>query len=226
MNQENYKLPGGVEFSSITYEDILWQTGVFRYERTGSGRDKITFYWNAVKTKLGEIEEKNWCRLAEALIERENETQLLKDLIQWCTEHNYVKASAAEIRKDALQLHVARFFDDPQWIDFIPFNKKYRPEVLETANIVFVRNECCQKGGPVTQEQIDRSHAGTIACPFCGRWSRYIVLGTRLRPEPLDPCWDCDCNDPDMGCTMPSIDKSYACPLGSTDDKQMEVLDE
>ena len=82
MNQENYKLPGGVEFSSITYEDILWQTGVFRYERTGSGRDKKTFYWNAVKTKLGEIEEKNWCRLAEALIERENETQLLKDLIQ------------------------------------------------------------------------------------------------------------------------------------------------
>ena len=53
MNQENYKLPGGVEFSSITYEDILWQTGVFRYERTGSGRDKITFYWNAVKTTLG-----------------------------------------------------------------------------------------------------------------------------------------------------------------------------
>lgn len=58
MNQENYKLPGGVEFSAITYEDILWQTGVFRYERTGSGRDKKTFYWNAVKTKLGKSKKK------------------------------------------------------------------------------------------------------------------------------------------------------------------------
>lgn len=26
-------------------------------------------------------------------------------------------------------------------------------------------------------------------------------------------CFGCDCNDPDMGRTMPSIDKSYACPL-------------
>lgn len=26
----------------------------------------------------------------------------------------------------------------------------------------------------------------------------------------------CDCYDPDMGCTMPSVDKSYACPLENT----------
>lgn len=26
-------------------------------------------------------------------------------------------------------------------------------------------------------------------------------------------CCFCDCYDPDMGCTMPSIDRSYACPL-------------
>lgn len=25
-------------------------------------------------------------------------------------------------------------------------------------------------------------------------------------------CLDCDCYDPDMGCTMPEIDKCYACP--------------
>lgn len=28
-----------------------------------------------------------------------------------------------------------------------------------------------------------------------------------------NPCWSCDCYDEDMGCTMPSIDKAYACPL-------------
>ena len=26
-------------------------------------------------------------------------------------------------------------------------------------------------------------------------------------------CWNCDCYDADMGCTMPSIDQSYACTL-------------
>ena len=54
----------------------------------------------------------------------------------------------------------------------------------------------------------------------------FIVLGIRLQPEPLVPCLNCDCHDPDMGCTMPSIDKSYACPLVSCDDEQTEVLDE
>lgn len=31
----------------------------------------------------------------------------------------------------------------------------------------------------------------------------------------IDECANCDCNDPDVGCTMPSIDRSYACPLNT-----------
>ena len=34
----------------------------------------------------------------------------------------------------------------------------------------------------------------------------------------MNPCLDCDCYDPDLGgCTMPSIDRSYACPLEDTE---------
>ena len=80
----------GVDFSSITYEDIRWQYGVFRCNSTGSGRDKKHLPWDGVKTNLGEIEEKDWCRLADAVIERDGETHLLKHLIQWCSEHNYI----------------------------------------------------------------------------------------------------------------------------------------
>ncbi len=29
----------------------------------------------------------------------------------------------------------------------------------------------------------------------------------------MTDCLNCDCYDPDMGCTMPSVDKSYACLL-------------
>lgn len=224
MKYGNYELPQGRDLSSLSFEDIRWQNGVFRCNSTGAGRDKQRTYWHGVKTKLGEIEEKDWCRLAEALIEYSGETQLLKYLIQWCTEHNYTRDSAAELRKEALQLHAARIFDNPQWVGYLPFNKRYRPAVWRTANIVFVQNECCQKIGAVTQEQIDRAYTGTISCPHCGKWSKFTIV-RRRRLESSDPCLDCDCNDPDMGCTMPGVDRSYACPLGSRDCEQTEALD-
>lgn len=58
MKYGDYHLPSGVDFSSITYEDIRWQYGVFRCNSTGSGRDKKHLPWDGVKTNLGEIEEK------------------------------------------------------------------------------------------------------------------------------------------------------------------------
>ena len=102
MKHGDYKLPGGRDLSPITFEDIQWQYGVFRCNSTGAGRDKKYFPWRGAKTKLGEIEERNWCRLAEAAIEHARETDLLKQLIQWCSEHNFTGPSAAEIRREAL----------------------------------------------------------------------------------------------------------------------------
>lgn len=185
MKHEDYKLPDGRNLSTITFEDIQWQYGVFRCNSTGAGRDKKSFPWRGAKTKLGEIEERNWCRLAEAAIEHAGETDLLKQLIQWCSEHNFTGASAAEIRREALQLHTSRIFDNPQWVGYLPFNKRYRPEFWDAANIVFVRMECCPEPGAVTQEQIDRSYMGQIACPHCGRWNTFTILGNHSGPAPI-----------------------------------------
>lgn len=41
--------------------------------------------------------------------------------------------------------------------------------------------------------------------------------------QKINPCYGCDCYDEDMGCTMPSIDRKYACPL-EKDKEEMEVL--
>ena len=68
MKYENYRLPGGKTLSEATFEDIRWQYGVFRCNSTGAGRDKKYTPWRAVKTKLGEIEECDWCKLVEAVI--------------------------------------------------------------------------------------------------------------------------------------------------------------
>lgn len=100
---------------------------------------------------------KAWCQIAEALINRKGESALLKSLIEWETNHNYAHASKEVVRKEALQLHVARLFDNPLWVHFVPFNRQYRPEVLETAHLVTVVNECCNTPGEVTQEQVDQS---------------------------------------------------------------------
>lgn len=39
-----------------------------------------------------------------------------------------------------------------------------------------------------------------------------------------NPCLDCDCYDPDFGCTMSGIDREYACPL--VDDFEYNSPDE
>lgn len=38
-----------------------------------------------------------------------------------------------------------------------------------------------------------------------------------------NPCLDCDCYDPDMGCTMPGTDRWYACPLESPTDLDLGI---
>lgn len=42
--------------------------------------------------------------------------------------------------------------------------------------------------------------------------------------EVTDCCF-CGCYDPDMGCTMDSIDRTYACPLYSDNDFEPENED-
>lgn len=67
MKYGDYHLPSRVDFSSITYEDIRWQYGVFRCNSTGSGRDKRRFPWDGVKTILGRLKKRTgagWRRLS------------------------------------------------------------------------------------------------------------------------------------------------------------------
>ena len=39
----------------------------------------------------------------------------------------------------------------------------------------------------------------------------------------VNPCYGCDCYDEDMGCTMSSLDKGYACPLN--DEQEVEMTE-
>lgn len=165
-----------IDMERLRFEDIRWRYGVFHPTSTGAGRDKQYSAWIGVQTDLGEVERGVWYQAAEFLIQRAGEQRLLEALTDWESRHNYTKDSARTVRQRALRLHISRIFDNPRWISFIPFNREYRPEALEYANLVTVINECCGKPGEVTREQIDGACDGTAACPHCGRWSRFSIV--------------------------------------------------
>ena len=41
----------------------------------------------------------------------------------------------------------------------------------------------------------------------------------------MDECLKCGCYDEDVGCTMASIDKCYACPLYECEDELKEIFE-
>lgn len=161
--------------SSMSFATLRWKYGTGIDTSTGNGYYKKVSYRHGVMTELGDIEESIWYQLMEQLIEKSGEQWLLDALVQWEKEHNYTRATPATIQKKALQLHSARIFDNPQWVCFLPFNRRFRPDALDGAHIMTVVNQCCGLPGEVTQEQIDRSYDDTIYCPHCGRWSRFSI---------------------------------------------------
>lgn len=50
---------------------------------------------------------------------------------------------------------------------------------------------------------------------------QYKVDGRMSKNE----CLECDCYDEDVGCTMPSVDKCYACPLYECEDELKEIFE-
>ena len=77
----------------------------------------------------------------------------------------------------ALSLHAARIFEDPAWADYVPFNRQYRPEILETAKLVWIKTSCCPKAGQITEKQLEKAvYMGyRIRCPHCGRFGDFHV---------------------------------------------------
>lgn len=161
----------GLDLSAITRKDIRWHVSTGISISSGSGRNKSYSYRHGVLTDLGDIELGLWRQLAASLAERLGEQWLVDALIEWNQAHNYTRSPLNEVRLDALRSYINGLYDRPEWVDYIPFNRKYRPQVLEQAHIITVFNVCCSKPGEVTQEQIDRAWQGQIACPCCGRWT-------------------------------------------------------
>ena len=65
------------------------------------------------------------------LIVRSGEEELYRQMYAWFKDGVMYYSSEAETKKIVLRSYSLRLFDDPEWCNYIAFNKKYRPWVLQ-----------------------------------------------------------------------------------------------
>lgn len=113
---------------NVTYDDIrlMYHTGKFIRDY-GSQDKKAGKYRIGVMTKLGDIEEKDWIRYAEELVRRNNEETLFKQLKSWYRQTTPWLRDEKDLHRYTLECFVARIYDNPNWVDFVAFNERYRP---------------------------------------------------------------------------------------------------
>ena len=148
---------------------------------SGSGRTRVTRYCVGVQTNIGDVEISDWIDLMRRLIARLGETELQKQLQQWVKKNYTWLHTRSEIEQKALELHALRAFDWPQWSDYIAFNNFYRPEVLESANLVCVVCSSCGKKKQITREGfqgIQELHGGKKYCHKCADWVSLVLVGS------------------------------------------------
>ena len=130
------------------FENLQWWYSVLRVssKKTQSGRREYSSR-DTVKTKLGELEQDEWIRRAKKLI-KENGELSLQDALQ-----EYVCSCIPWIHSDeeqevyALKLHMDRIFDDPEWVDYVEFNDRYRhKDAKKAAPVKAARTRPKKKG--------------------------------------------------------------------------------
>ncbi len=128
-NSEQIKVPDG-----LTYEDIrlMYHTGVFIRDY-GSQDKKAGRYRIGVMTKIGDIEVSEWIQYAEELIRRNNDEDMFGKLKRWFRESCAWFRDEKELHRYTLECFVAGLPDNPEWVDYVEFNKLHRPELLSSA---------------------------------------------------------------------------------------------
>ena len=168
----------GIDVSRLTFSDIRIMFGTGRSIASGSGREKTHSYRIGCQTQIGDVKADVWIKLAELLIIQAGEEDTLTRLIEYMRSQPWIKQeSLSKIREKALELHVSRIFDNPAWVDYIPFNESWRPEILDSVELINVLPSCCQKAGRITENQIQRyTGEETAPCPHCGRLGLFLRI--------------------------------------------------
>ena len=176
--------------NDLTFSDLRLHCQTSRaFIISGTGQDRVYGYRSGVLCKLGDLERTEWMHLVKELISCEGEQELYQQLLQHLKDHNYAKETKSELEFNALQLHAARILDNEVWVDFLRFNRKYRPDVVTSARLVRIRPMCCKMPGEITQTILEQHKStNTAPCPHCGRWAEYELMTTTEMEERTNEC--------------------------------------
>ena len=109
----------------LTFQMVKYKYGTGRSNSFTTAHGKVVTYRHGVMTEIGDIEESVWMQIVEFLIKKSQETELYNNLLEWVTDTIKWLQNDIERKMYALRLHAARIFDNPDWIDYRAFNKKY-----------------------------------------------------------------------------------------------------
>lgn len=160
--------------ANFTFADLRVHYGTGRsYTVSGEGRNRVLGYRVGKMCNAGDIEVSDWCQMVREVIRRFGEQELQAQLLSFLKDRNYTKAPKTALEEEALELHAARIFDNPEWVYFVDFNEQYRPDVLAAADLVVVLPECCKQPGRIPRVMLEKSklHDGQNYCPHCKRWT-------------------------------------------------------
>lgn len=116
----------------LDYDMIRFQTHTGRaFLINDRGFEKKYGYRHGVETPIGDIEENLWCELMKELIEKNGDTELYEYLFEWYQDIPVAGHTKKEREFYVLQCFSHKIFADKRWVDYIPFNQKYRPSILE-----------------------------------------------------------------------------------------------
>lgn len=165
--------------AEITLENLRSRGGTFAVQCKGVDRCGRKIYNNRIgmQTNLGDIQINLWKSLVRRAIEQLGEKAMFNHLLVWASLHCKWLHSKQEVEQYALELHASRIFDNPLWVDFMPFNRKYRPELLQTVDTVTVVNTCCNKPYQIPRERYEDIKGKASCCEHCGRHGPYQLAG-------------------------------------------------
>lgn len=169
-----------VNLEKLTRDNINYKYGTGVAINTSDNRyEKKYRYRHGIQTELGDIEKSLWIELVKRLIIRENGQVLYRHIHQWISDtYHYRDWTAEDVTLEALKQYVSGIYDDKSSWDYIRFNSKYRPELLDDTELLEVVTECCNTPCRVAKEQIHRWYESppTVPCPLCNKGSQFIII--------------------------------------------------
>lgn len=160
-----------LKLAHLKPEDLAWIYATGQGQTTGSGRNKQHSYRQGVQTPVGDIELSVWIKAAEYIVERDGLQEELEHLQPYAIDYGSGSTFSRQLTHGKhLSMCLSAIYRNPAWVSFVPYNRQYHPELLNTTPMVEVVVDCCQIRCEVPTAQI-HTEDWKVHCPVCGRWT-------------------------------------------------------